>query len=137
MLRFVLRRIVYIIPTLIAVSLISFFVIALPPGDFVDRMAIEAAKKGDYMTGAEIEAVLLSAIGFAELRGSVTITDEDVKAASDDFIPSRDAAMMRYMELLAVFECSSRRMLPERYRRITSTELNAEVREQQRRLLRP
>ena len=89
------------------------------------------------MTGAEIEAVLLSAIGFAELRGSVTITDEDVKAASDDFIPSRDAAMMRYMELLAVFECSSRRMLPERYRRITSTELNAEVREQQRRLLRP
>ncbi|WP_338609545.1 ABC transporter permease [Pelagibacterium nitratireducens] len=57
MLRFVLRRIVYIIPTLIAVSLISFFVIALPPGDFVDRMAIEAASRGDYMTQADIDAL--------------------------------------------------------------------------------
>ncbi|WMT90704.1 ABC transporter permease [Pelagibacterium sp. H642] len=57
MLRFILRRLIYIIPTLIAVSFISFYVIALPPGDFVDRMAIEAANKGDYMTQAEIETL--------------------------------------------------------------------------------
>jgi SpoVK/Ycf46/Vps4 family AAA+-type ATPase len=87
------------------------------------------------MTGAEIEAVLLLAIGFAEDRGSSTIVDEDILAAGEDFIPSRDDAMMRYMELLAVFECSSRRMLPERYRAMSSADLNAEVREQQRRLL--
>ena len=75
---------------------------------------------------------------------------EPVRAASSIHVPSplrrntnavvlkllRDDAMMRYMELLAVFECSSRRMLPERYKGMSSSELNAEVREQQRRLLR-
>ncbi len=126
-----------------------------PPQDHETRVAIIKAllrknkiksRLSDYpalsesvvgMTGAEIEAVLLGAIGFAEARGSTTVTDDDVLAASADFIPSRDAAMMRYMELLAVFECSSRRMLPERYQEMSSSELNAEVREQQRRLLRP
>jgi AAA+ superfamily predicted ATPase len=100
-----------------------------------DYSGLATAVEG--MTGAEIEAVLLGAVGFAELRGATTITDQDVLDASADFIPSRDDAMMRYMELLAVFECSSRRMLPERYRDMSSSDLNAEVREQQRRLLRP
>lgn len=54
---FILRRIIYVIPALIAVSLISFLVIAVPPGDFVDRLAEEAAKKGDIMPLAEIDAM--------------------------------------------------------------------------------
>ena len=89
------------------------------------------------MTGAEIEAILLTAINFAEDRGSDTIQDEDLKAAANDFIPSRDAAMMKYMELLAVFECSSRAMLPPSYKAMTTAELNAELRLQQGRLLKP
>lgn len=57
MFRFFVRRLLYVIPTLIAVSLISFFVIALPPGDFVDRLAQKAAEHGDHMTGAEMTAL--------------------------------------------------------------------------------
>jgi SpoVK/Ycf46/Vps4 family AAA+-type ATPase len=95
------------------------------------------AGRTDGMTGAEIEAVLIRAADFCEERGATELSDADVAAAADDFLPSRDDAMMRYMELLAVFECSSRRMLPGRYRALDSGALNAELRDQQRRLLRP
>lgn len=57
MARFILRRIVYVIPTLMAVSLIAFLVIALPPGDFVDRMAQVQAQQGDYMSADEMAAL--------------------------------------------------------------------------------
>lgn len=57
MLRFILRRLVYVLPTLVAVSFISFFVIALPPGDYVDRLIDKAASGGDYITAAEAEAL--------------------------------------------------------------------------------
>ncbi len=89
------------------------------------------------MTGAEIEAVLLSGLNFAEDRGAKELGLEDVEAAVADFVPSRDEAMLLYMELLAVFECSSRRMLPERYRGLGTGELNALLREHQRTLLKP
>ncbi len=126
-----------------------------PPQDDAARIAITKAllKKNkikhridDYpgfcehiqgMTGAEIEAILLTAINFAEDRGSATVHDEDLVAAADDFIPSRDQAMLKYMELLAVFECSSRSMLPDAYKAMTTAELNAELRLQQGRLLKP
>lgn len=89
------------------------------------------------MTGAEIEAMLLSALAFCEDRGAKIVTGEDVQAALDDYIPSQDAAMMHYMELLAVFEASSRKMLPEKYRNMSTAELNASLRLQQQQLLKP
>ncbi len=89
------------------------------------------------LTGAEIEAILLQSMNWSEDRGATQVTDEDVLAAVHDFIPSRDEAMMRYMELLAVFECSSRRLLPERYASMDTSELNFELRAQQGRLLKP
>jgi transitional endoplasmic reticulum ATPase len=87
------------------------------------------------LTGAEIEAILLGSLNFAEDRGSETVTDEDLMASAADFIPSRDSAMMRYMELLAVFECSSRKMLPPKYASMTTEELNADLRLQRSHLL--
>ena len=35
MLRYTLRRIVMMIPTLIAIAIVSFVIIQLPPGDFL------------------------------------------------------------------------------------------------------
>ena len=95
------------------------------------------ARRIEGYTGAEIEAVLLIATNFAEDDGRDGINDADLTAAAEDFIPSRDGAMMRYMELLAVFECSSRRILPDRYKALSSEELNADIRRQQHALLRP
>lgn len=87
------------------------------------------------LTGAEIEAILLGSLNFAEDRGVETVTDEDLLASAKDFIPSRDSAMMRYMELLAVFECSSREMLPPKYANMTTEDLNADLRLQRSHLL--
>ena len=40
-----------------------------------------------------------------------------------DVIPSRDTRMLEFMEMLAVFESSSRRMLPERFRELTADQV--------------
>ena len=124
-----------------------------PPQNDEDRLAITKAllkknkiphRVSDYpgfcravegLTGAEIEAILLGSMNFAEDRGAETVSDEDLLASAADFIPSRDSAMMRYMELLAVFECSSRQMLPSKYAEMTTEELNADLRLQRGQLL--
>jgi hypothetical protein len=48
-------------------------------------------------------------------------------AAAVDVVPSRDVRMLEYMELLAVFECSARRMLPERYQGIDTQDVLARL----------
>lgn len=53
MLAYILRRILYMIPTLIAVSVVSFVIITLPPGDFVDTLVVEARQRGEVITEQE------------------------------------------------------------------------------------
>ena len=61
--------------------------------------------------------------------GASSVTaDRFVKAAADYF-PSRDVELLEYMELLAVFEASSRRLLPAKYANITPEELDARMRQ--------
>lgn len=74
-------------------------------------------------SGAELEAVLLLADQTAALRGADTVTMDDVQAAIADFVPNRNRRMIEFMELLAVFECSSRRLLPEQYRQMSNEAL--------------
>lgn len=74
-------------------------------------------------SGAELEAVLLLADQTAALRGADTVTMDDVQAAYVDFVPNRNRRMIEFMELLAVFECSSRRLLPEQYRQMSNEAL--------------
>ena len=54
---FFVRRLLFVIPTLVAVSFISFLVITIPPGDFVDHLAQQQAQTGDLMTPAEKDAL--------------------------------------------------------------------------------
>ncbi|MEM9493271.1 MAG: ATP-binding protein, partial [Myxococcota bacterium] len=44
-----------------------------------------------------------------------------------DYLPSRDRDMLEYMELLAVFEASNRRMLPAQYAQLSIEELQARL----------
>lgn len=81
----------------------------------------------DGYSGAEIEAILLLADQTAALRGAERVELADVEAAIADFIPNRNRAMIEYMELLAVFECSSRRLLPEAYRGLSNEELQGRL----------
>jgi peptide/nickel transport system permease protein len=50
MLSYAIRRVLYMIPTLVAISVVAFIIINLPPGDFVDRLVIEAKNRGEAMT---------------------------------------------------------------------------------------
>jgi hypothetical protein len=47
--------------------------------------------------------------------------------AIGDYLPSRDRKMIEYMELLAVFEASNRKMLPKKYETMGAEELQARL----------
>ncbi|HLR74409.1 MAG TPA: ABC transporter permease [Virgibacillus sp.] len=54
MLKYILKRMLLVTPVLIAVSIIVFFIIQLPPGDYVTHYAAEMSAQGENMTAAEM-----------------------------------------------------------------------------------
>ncbi len=62
MFSFIVRRVLWAVPTLIAVSFISFVIIQLPPGDYVTAMVAEMRNQGEYVTTAQ-EAVMRQEFG--------------------------------------------------------------------------
>jgi hypothetical protein len=87
-----------------------------------DREATSAKLVG--YSNADLEAVVLLANDYAR-QGPLTA--EQLAMAQRDYLPSRDVEMLSYMELLAVFEASNRRMLPPKYANLEVDELNAEL----------
>lgn len=51
MLGFIYRRILYMIPTVIMVSIVTFMIIQLPPGDYLDTLAAELSDSGGLDSG--------------------------------------------------------------------------------------
>jgi SpoVK/Ycf46/Vps4 family AAA+-type ATPase len=97
--------------------------VTLEPGGTLDTVV--DGTKG--YSAAEIEAVVLAAANFAAWEGREALSERDLGRAVIDLIPSRDLRMLEYMELLAVFESSSRRMLPERYQGMSTQEVQARL----------
>ncbi len=81
-------------------------------------------------SNADIEAVVLMANDDAarEAGGDAPVTDQHLARAAGDYFPSRDTELLEYMELLAVFESSSRRLLPPKYAAMTPEGLDARLR---------
>ncbi len=77
-------------------------------------------------SNAEIEAVVLLANDYA---GEGEMTVANITDAIRDYMPSRDSEMLEYMELVAVFEASNRKMLPKKYKDITNDELQRRTNE--------
>ncbi len=82
-------------------------------------------------SNADLEAVTLLAV--AQAAGG-EVTPALLQAAVGDYMPSRDQAMLEYMEMLAVFEASRRSMLPERFKALDADAINARLRELRARL---
>jgi len=82
-------------------------------------------------SNADVEAVLLMANDDAarELGDDAKVTKENFTRAANDYFPSRDVELLDYMELLAVFESSSRRFLPLKYADLTPEQLDQKLRE--------
>ena len=53
MAQYIIKRFLYMIPTLIGISIVAFIVINLPPGDFVDRLVSERQQRGEVITPDE------------------------------------------------------------------------------------
>jgi SpoVK/Ycf46/Vps4 family AAA+-type ATPase len=81
-------------------------------------------------SNADVEAVILMANDDAarESGGDAIVTAVHFERAASDYFPSRDVEMLEYMELLAVFEASSRRLLPAKYASMTPEELDVRLR---------
>lgn len=94
------------------------------------------ASRTEGYSAAEIEAVLLLAARLAEEAGAggLPLAAEHVLAALDEFVPNRNTSMIRFMELLAVYESSSRRYLPARYAELTADAVQTSLAELKREL---
>ncbi|MGK0357855.1 MAG: transitional endoplasmic reticulum ATPase [Bradymonadia bacterium] len=100
--------------------------------DFEDAAILPVLEPLEGYAAADLEALALMAYddvqtgylpeGVEENPGHVTV--EFMAQAVRDFMPTREAEMIAYMELLAVHEASNRRLLPPRFRDIGIGELN-------------
>jgi peptide/nickel transport system permease protein len=63
MLRFIVRRILILIPTMVAISMVTFVVIQLPPGDFLSTRVAQLQAQGDGSLGAQELARLTERYG--------------------------------------------------------------------------
>ncbi len=94
-----------------------------------DRAALSARMLG--LSNADFEAIVLLAGELAAAAGPEQRTPRLdrglLEQAIADYLPSRDTKMLEYMELLAVFEASNRKMLPAKYQTMSAEELQARL----------
>jgi AAA+ superfamily predicted ATPase len=84
--------------------------------------------KAKGASGADLEAIVLLAARIADEEGHAGVMAGDLEAAVLDYIPMRNEEAIAHMTLLAVYYCSSRRLLPERFRGVTNEELGRQLR---------
>jgi len=91
----------------------------------------EFSRKLVGYSNADVEAVILMANDDAarDLGDNALVLKEHFIRAAGDYFPSRDIELLEYMELLAVFESSSRRFLPVKYAGMTAEELDLKLRD--------
>jgi SpoVK/Ycf46/Vps4 family AAA+-type ATPase len=75
------------------------------------------------LSGADIEAVLIRARMRSALGSAAAVGLEDLKGALEDFIPPSYPTEVELQTLAAVLECTSRGLLPEKYRNADRAEL--------------
>jgi SpoVK/Ycf46/Vps4 family AAA+-type ATPase len=79
------------------------------------------------LSGADIEAILIRARRVARNNGRKVVTQEDLVAVANEFTPARDETAVEYQILVAVRESTSKEMLPEFYRNMSSAEIAARI----------
>jgi SpoVK/Ycf46/Vps4 family AAA+-type ATPase len=81
-------------------------------------------------SNADVEAVILLANDDAAKAAGpdAPVLAGNFLGAAADYFPSRDVELLEYMELLAVFEASSRRLLPAKYAGMSPEELDQRLR---------
>ena len=57
MLTYILRRILFMVPITLAISLVTFIIIQLPPGDFVTALSAQMSENNEQLDPATLEAL--------------------------------------------------------------------------------
>ena len=80
-------------------------------------------KNSASLSGADIEAILTRARMRSVLDNRDAVSEGDLKFALDDFIPPSYPTEIELQTLAAVLECTSKSLLPERYRTLDRGEV--------------
>jgi len=75
------------------------------------------------LSGADIEAVLTRARMKSALENEESVGVDDLKSALEDFIPPSYPTEIELQHLVAVLECTSKKLLPEKYREMDRSDL--------------
>jgi SpoVK/Ycf46/Vps4 family AAA+-type ATPase len=86
-------------------------------------------ERSGSLSGADIEAVLIRSELKSRLLKKKSVETEDLKAALEDFIPPYYPTEIDLQNLVAVLECTSRSLLPQKYRDLERSELIRRVNE--------
>jgi SpoVK/Ycf46/Vps4 family AAA+-type ATPase len=86
------------------------------------------------LSGSDLEAVLVRAVLEAEAAESPEVTAEHLKKAFTDFIPPANSLEREMQILFAVLECTSRELLPEKFRDLDRAAVQARAQEIKRTL---
>jgi SpoVK/Ycf46/Vps4 family AAA+-type ATPase len=80
-------------------------------------------------SGADLEAVLIRAKLRAAMADRTFITREDMEEALEDFVPPAYPHEIELQNLVAVLECTSKEMIPKRYRNMDHARLSKAMQE--------
>jgi ATP-dependent 26S proteasome regulatory subunit len=86
------------------------------------------------LSGSDLEAILVRALLEAEADERSAVTRADLARAFDDFLPATSPRERELQILCAVLECTSRELLPARYRDFDRAALAARIAELKRQL---
>lgn len=98
---------------------------SLFPAD-IEKFFLE---RSGSLSGADIEAVLIRSELKSRLLKKKSVETEDLKSALEDFIPPYYPTEIDLQNLVAVLECTSRSLLPQKYRDLERSELIRRVNE--------
>ncbi len=94
------------------------------PAPDAEKLFVERAS---MLSGADVEAILVRSKMRAMLAGKTTPETKDLEEALADFIPASYPTEIELQNLVAVAECTSRSLLPERYRNINRADIVGKV----------
>lgn len=80
-------------------------------------------------SGADLESILIRAKFQAAMNNHVIVTKEDLEQTIRDFIPPNYPHEIELQNLVAVLECTSREMVPERFRNLDRSKLISTIKE--------
>jgi AAA+ superfamily predicted ATPase len=79
------------------------------------------------LSGADLEAILIRARFNAALENRVIITHEDIEITVKEFLPPAYPHEIELQNLVAVLECTSREMIPAKFRNLDKNKIINEI----------